>query len=206
MLGPIEKIKAANNVHDSVENVKDVLRKVKSKPEFGKSDPCQQFVDQAFGRLSGQDPYSKYFKGASNPFREDPNECVKPKKDEEDKKADEDKAEKDANKVKEEDEKSKKKPEPKKPDGVQPVKTAAEQKKGEPKESVGAAQIGTSDDDDKKKAEEEKKKAEKEKHDKLPKLVEGKLPQLPGLKKNLGADSRAKKAIKDATPECKKKT
>ena len=94
MLGPIEKIKAANNVHDSVENVKDVLRKVKKKPEFGKSDPCQQFVDQAFGRLSGQDPYAKYFKGASNPFREDPNECVKPKKDEDDKKADEDKHDK----------------------------------------------------------------------------------------------------------------
>ena len=174
MLGPIEKIKAANNVHDSVENVKDVLRKVKSKPEFGKSDPCQQFVDQAFGRLSGQDPYSKYFKGASNPFREDPNECVKPKKDEDDKKADEDKAEKDANKVKEADEKSKKKPVPKRPDGIQPVKTADEQKKQEIAEAVGAAQIGTYEDD-KSKAE-DKKKAEKEKEDKLPKLVEGKLP------------------------------
>ena len=152
MLGPIEKIKAAANVHDSVENVKDVLRKVKTKPEFGKSDPCAQFVDEAFGRLSGKDPYAKYFKGASNPFREDPNECVKPKKDEGDKKADEEKAEKDANKVLEEDAKSKKKPEPKKPDGLQPEKTPAEKKAdekkaGEPKEAVGAAQIGTYDDE-----------------------------------------------------------
>ena len=222
MLGPIEKIKAAANVHDSVENVKTVLREVKKKPEFGKSDPCQQFVDQAFGRLSGKDPYAKYFKNATNPFREDPNETVKPKKDEGDKEADEKKEEKEAAKVKEEDEKSKKKPEPKKPDGLQPVKTPAEKKKeenekkkegGEKKESVGAAQIGSyASEDAKPKADADKDKKhadkdkDKDKEDHLPKLVDGKLPGLPGLKKNLGADARAKKAIKDATPECKKKT
>ena len=68
MLGPIEKVKGNQNIKNSVDNLKKVLETASKKPVVTEADPCDDLINGAFTRLTGQDPFA----AGGNPFADGP--------------------------------------------------------------------------------------------------------------------------------------